>query len=75
MAERATEQITIDATPAELLGVLLDFPRYPDWAADIKDVEVLERDDEGRGTLVAYRGHRHIGRSGFPMCPLCMMTP
>jgi len=55
MAERATEQIAIEATPAELLGVLLDFERYPDWAADIKDVEVRERDDEGRGTLVAYR--------------------
>jgi uncharacterized membrane protein len=55
MAERATETIVIDATADELLGVLLDFGRYPDWAADIKDVEVLERDDEGRGTLVAYR--------------------
>jgi uncharacterized membrane protein len=55
MAERATEQITIDATPQELLNVLLAFERYPDWAADIKDVEVRERDDEGRGTLVAYR--------------------
>jgi len=55
MAERATEQIVIDATPAELLDVLLDFERYPHWAADIKDVEVLERDDEARGSLVAYR--------------------
>jgi ribosome-associated toxin RatA of RatAB toxin-antitoxin module len=55
MAERATEQIVIDATPAQLLDVLLDFERYPGWAADIKDVEVRERDDEGRGTLVAYR--------------------
>ena len=55
MAERATEQITIAASPAQLLDVLLDFERYPLWAADIKDVEVLERDDAGRGTLVAYR--------------------
>src|SRR5207248_5683418 len=55
MAERATEQIVIDATPEELLRVLLNFERYPDWAGDIKDVQVLERDDEGRGTLVAYR--------------------
>jgi len=55
MAERATEQIVIDASPEELLRVLLDFERYPVWAADIKDVEVRERDDEGRGTLVAYR--------------------
>jgi len=22
--------------------------------------------------LLAYRAHRHVGRSGFPMCPLCM---
>jgi len=55
MAERATEQIVIDATAEELLRVLLDFERYPTWAADIKDVEILERDDEDRGTLVAYR--------------------
>ena len=55
MAERATEQITIDAQPGQLLEVLLDFDRYPQWAADIKDVEVLERDDESRGTLVRYR--------------------
>ena len=55
MAERATEQILIDATPEALIDVLLDFERYSGWAADIKDVQVLERDDVGRGTLVAYR--------------------
>ena len=55
MAERATEQIVIAATAEELLRVLLEFERYPEWAADIKDVDVRERDDEGRGTLVAYR--------------------
>src|SRR3954447_4556299 len=55
MAERATEQIVIDAPAARLLEALLDFERYPDWAADIKDVEVLERDEAGRGNLVRYR--------------------
>jgi len=55
MAERATEQVTIDAPTQRILDVLLDFERYPGWAADIKEVEVLERDDEGRGTLVRYR--------------------
>jgi uncharacterized membrane protein len=55
MAERATEQITIDAPPARVLEVLLDFERYPEWAADIKDVEVYERDDDGRGSRVGYR--------------------
>jgi len=55
MAERATEQIIIDAPPSRIFDVALDFERYPEWAADIKEVEVLERDDEGRGTSVRYR--------------------
>ena len=28
--------------------VVLDFERYPDWARDVKQVTILERDDEGR---------------------------
>src|SRR5437763_6388613 len=55
MAQQATEQITIDAPPERIFDVALDFERYPEWAADIKEVEVLERDDEGRGTSVRYR--------------------
>ena len=55
MAERATEQITIDAPPSRIFDVALDFERYPEWAADIKESTVLERDEEGRGNLVAFR--------------------
>jgi uncharacterized membrane protein len=55
MAERATEQITIDAPSERVFDELLDFDRYPEWAADIKEVEVEERDDDGRGTSVRYR--------------------
>ena len=62
MAERATEQITIAAPPARCLEVILDFERYPEWAGDIREVEVVERDEEGRGTKVAYRAAA-MGRS------------
>src|SRR5438045_1713763 len=55
MAEQATEQITIDAPPQRVFDVALDFERYPVWAADVKEVEVEARDDEGRGTSVRYR--------------------
>ena len=55
MAQQATEQITIDAPPQRVFDVALDFERYPVWAADIKEVEVEERDDEDRGTSVRYR--------------------
>lgn len=62
MADRVTEQTTIDASPEQVRGVLLDFPSYPEWAKDLKSVEVLETDAEGRGSLVRYRA-AGMGRS------------
>jgi polyketide cyclase/dehydrase/lipid transport protein len=55
MADEARESIHIEATPEECYAVAIDFDRYPEWATDVKYVEVLERDDEGRGTKVKYR--------------------
>lgn len=62
MADRVTEHITIDATPAVVREVLLDFPRYPEWAKDLKEVTVTATDDEGRGSEVRYRA-AGMGRS------------
>ena len=55
MTDEATERTTIDAPPEHCFAIALDFDRYPEWAADIKSVEVLERDEEGRGTKVRFR--------------------
>ena len=55
MADKATERLTIAATPERCFEAAVDFERYPEWAADIKEAKVLERDPEGRGTQVAYR--------------------
>jgi ribosome-associated toxin RatA of RatAB toxin-antitoxin module len=55
MADQATEQMTIQASPARCYEVALDFERYPEWARDIKEARVVERDDEGRGLRVAFR--------------------
>ena len=55
MADKATERLTIAAPPQRCFDVAVDFERYPEWAADIKEAKVLERDAEGRGTQVAYR--------------------
>ena len=62
MTDRATERITIDAAPERCFEVALDFEHYPVWAADIKEVKVLDRDEAGRGTRVAYRAGA-MGRS------------
>ena len=55
MAEQASERIRIEAPVERCLAVALDFERYPDWARDVKQAAVLERDAEGRGSRVEFR--------------------
>ena len=62
MSDRATETISIAATPDAVMAILLDFPRYPEWAKDLKSVEVLGTDDQGRATSVRFRA-AGMGRS------------
>lgn len=62
MTDEATERTLIAASPQRCFAVAVDFERYPEWAGDIKSVEVLERDDEGRGTKVRFRAAA-MGRS------------
>jgi polyketide cyclase/dehydrase/lipid transport protein len=54
MADEARESIHVEATPERCYAVAIDFDRYPEWATDVKVVEVLDHDDEGRGTRVRY---------------------
>jgi ribosome-associated toxin RatA of RatAB toxin-antitoxin module len=60
--EQVVERTMIRATPEELLAILIDFDSYPSWSDDIKGVKVLDRDELGRGTRVAYRAAA-FGRS------------
>src|ERR1700676_5263636 len=55
MGEHATQQIVILASPQACFDVAVEFERYPEWAADVKEVTVVERDEAGRGTLVRFR--------------------
>lgn len=62
MADRVTETTTVAASPEEIRAVLVDFERYPEWAIDLKAVEMLERDDEGQPVVVRFRAGG-MGRS------------
>ncbi len=62
MAEHATQRAVIAASPERLFEVLTDFDRYTDWARDLKQVEVVSRDAEGRAVEVRYRAAA-MGRS------------
>ncbi|MFE1954908.1 MULTISPECIES: SRPBCC family protein [Streptomyces] len=52
MAEHTSSSITIEAAPADVMGVIADFARYPDWTGEVKEAEVLETDDSGRAEQV-----------------------
>lgn len=54
MGERVSDTVTIRATPAEVLAVVLDLEAYPEWADGMKRVEVTERDDSGRPVLARF---------------------
>jgi hypothetical protein len=55
IADQATEHMTIAVSPAHCYEVALDIGRYPEWAQDIKEAEILDVDDEGRPARVAFR--------------------
>lgn len=52
MAEHTRSSITIQATPAEVMAVITDFDRYPEWTGEVKEAEVLARDERGRAEQV-----------------------
>jgi ribosome-associated toxin RatA of RatAB toxin-antitoxin module len=47
MAEQTTSSIVIDAAPAEIMGVIGDFPSYPQWAKGVQRADVVAEDEQG----------------------------
>lgn len=60
--EHTSEVMVIAATPERCFEVVSDVVAYPRWVADLKDVQVLERDEQGRAVVVAFRAGA-FGRS------------
>ena len=54
MAEQTTSSIIVDATPAEVMAVIADFPAYPEWAQGMKEAEVVEEGPDGRAEQVHF---------------------
>ena len=55
MAEQATERTTIAAPPDVVYAIALDIERYPEWAQDIKEVTIVDRDEDERPLRVRFR--------------------
>ena len=54
MADRTVSSIVVDAAPAAVLEVIADFEKYPDWTGAVKQVTVLDRLPDGRGSKVKF---------------------
>lgn len=62
MPDQTTQTIAIEVPPQRVFEVVLDVARYPEWATDIKSVDILLSDSDDRAGLVAYRAAA-MGRS------------
>ncbi|MDA8265706.1 MAG: SRPBCC family protein [Actinomycetota bacterium] len=62
MAEQTTEAMVVEASPARCFETVAAIERYPEWVADLKEVNVIERDEQGRPVVVAFRAAA-FGRS------------
>ena len=67
MAARAEGSTEVQATPAEVMAVIADFEAYPDWVANLEEVQVLRRDRRGRGTRVAFRLGTPLGQQRYTL--------
>jgi ribosome-associated toxin RatA of RatAB toxin-antitoxin module len=62
MPDKARETVVINASVQVCFDTLTDFERYPQWASDLKQAVVVERDDQGRAAIVEFRAAA-MGRS------------
>ncbi len=53
--EHATEHAVVSASPTACWTVAADIERYTEWAQDIKEATVLERNERGLASKVAFR--------------------
>src|SRR5665213_3475201 len=60
--ERTSERMIVAGPADRCFDVVVDVERYPEWVADVKEVSVLDRDEQGRARLVSFRAGA-FGRS------------
>jgi ribosome-associated toxin RatA of RatAB toxin-antitoxin module len=54
MADTSTQSIVVAASPERIAEVICDFPRYPEWVAAVKTVEVVEEYEDGYASQVHF---------------------
>ena len=65
MVDRLQESIVINAEPDAIMDVIADFEAYGEWQDEIKEVEVLETDDDGWATRVRFKVDAMITEANY----------
>jgi ribosome-associated toxin RatA of RatAB toxin-antitoxin module len=60
VADQTSASIDIAATPAEIMAVLADFERYPEWVDSMKSAQVLTRSDGNAKTVRMVLDHNLV---------------
>ena len=62
-AEGLTQNV--NAPVEKIFETLTDFESFPNWQAAILEAEVLERDDQGRGTRIRMKVDAKVKKVGY----------
>ena len=54
MADQSTQSITIAARPEDVMAVVADFARYPEWADGVARCEVVDTHPDGKAKQVHF---------------------
>jgi uncharacterized membrane protein len=52
--KRGTQSTEVEAPIEVCFATIIDYETFPSWQRAVKAVEVIERDEEGRGELVSF---------------------
>jgi ribosome-associated toxin RatA of RatAB toxin-antitoxin module len=67
VAEETSASIDIAATPAEIMAVIADFERYPEWVDSMKSAQVLTRSD-GKAKTVRMVLDHNLVKDDYVLC-------
>jgi len=62
-AEGLTQNV--NAPVEKIFETLTDFESFPDWQAAIIEAEILDRDDQGRGTRIRMKVDAKVKKVGY----------
>ncbi len=54
MSETSMRSIVVAAPPERIAEIICDFERYPEWAASVREVDVLEEYEDGYASKVRF---------------------